>query len=222
MVRAVTFIMFVFCYSQASAQNCPDFYRFVDFGLEGNDSKIYRGGINIRAESFDGHPLLIPEKTKCRVLREISKDGHGNPIPVVTSVNYNPARMDFEVQELKVSYVSDTAVPAKENANAHQKRIKSSGSKTTKGSDFLCVSFEGQHDLSCQLVSPYSGNTPLVVHCDTTKCTLPVLAIDKRLQASAVWTIEKALLDKPDAAGKKISNMIQKIHNFLKPLSAAL
>jgi hypothetical protein len=208
--------------NQANAQDCPSFYRFVDFGLEGNDGRIYRGGTTFRAESFDGQSLILKSQTKCRAVREISKDGHGNPIPVVSSVDYDPSVMDVRLDKLNISIVDSTDTIAKESAKSHQDRVARPDAKLTRGSNFLCVTLRAKDGLSCQLVSPYSGNRPLYVYCDVAKCTMPVLAIDSQLAASAGWPSDDISTDNPSSAGIKISKKVFKIHDFLKPLSAAL
>jgi len=38
--------------TSSNAQTCPDYYRFVDFGLEDDSGVMYRGGTLLRAEGF--------------------------------------------------------------------------------------------------------------------------------------------------------------------------
>lgn len=40
MLRAIASFLLILCASQASPKNCPDFFRFVDFGLGGRDGAI--------------------------------------------------------------------------------------------------------------------------------------------------------------------------------------
>ena len=57
MLRVIASVLFILFASQANAQSCPDYYRFVDFGLKGNDGVIYRGGPTFRAENLSGELL---------------------------------------------------------------------------------------------------------------------------------------------------------------------
>ena len=219
-LRAIASLVFILCASQANAQTCPDFYRFIDFGTKANDGVTYRGGLVLRAEGFDGKELLLTDQTKCTSVPEVAKDGHGNPIPVVQSINYKPQVTGIDIKELRVSKTDDTEALAKENASLHQERIKKSDIKLARGSDFLCARLE--EEFSCQQFSPYPGNIPLVIYCNTNQCTMPVLAINEKIMVSASWTFNKALMDKPESANTEISKKIQQIHDFLKPLSADL
>lgn len=222
MFRAFAFICFIVFTSQAKAENCPDFYRFVDFGLKDTDNKIYRGGTVFRAESFDGDDLLLTQHTQCITVQEISKDGHGNPIPVVKSIHYNPQKADINLEEFNVSAVQNTTITAEDNASAHKARLERDDTTTTQGSSFLCATNRQKDSLSCQLVSPYSGNIALVIYCDTAHCKMPVLAINKQLQVSASWKIEENFLNDPKIAASDMAKKVQQIYDFLKPLSAAL
>lgn len=221
-LRAIASFIFIFFASQANAQTCPDFYRFIDFGTKANDGIIYRGGLVLRAEGFDGKDLLLTEHTKCISVPEVAKDGHGNPIPVVSSINYKPEVASLDVKELRVSSSDDTKTLAIENAKTHQMRVNQSDTKSTRGSNFLCANTNSQKELSCQMVSPYPGNIALVIYCDIQKCTMPVLAINEKILVSASWKFNENLLKNPEAASNEISNQVQQIHDFLKPLSADL
>lgn len=221
MLRTIALLVFIFCMNSANAQNCPDFYRFVDFGIKANDGLFYRGGTVFRAEGFEGQALLLSRETKCRDVRDISKDGHGNPIPVVTSINYDPGKTGIDLNELRLSRVDDTKIAAEKNADLHQQSLEYPDIVSTRGPNFLCAS-EKQQALSCQLVSPYPGYIPLVVYCDFERCKMPVLAVSETLQVSASWDIGAKLSNSPEMLGTEISNKAQQIHDFLKPLSAAL
>ena len=222
MIRITAAIIFILFVNQANAQTCPDFYRFVDFGLKGNDGVIYRGGPTFRAESFSGELILLEKQTKCLKVPEVSKDGHGNPIPVVTSINYDPAKTGIDLNQLRLSIVDDTENAANENASIHQARLaKPNSIASTQGSNFLCASTKDTNQLSCQLVSPYAGNVSLVVYCDALECRMPVLAINKEIQISAVWESSEGFINTPENTGLVISNKVQKIKDFLTPLSAS-
>ena len=222
MYRCIITFLFVFLSGQAYAETCPDFYRFVDFGLEGNDGVIYRGGTTLRAESFEGEPLLITAQTKCISVPEVAKDGHGNPIPVVKSINYLPEITGLDLNEIRVSSVDDTKLAATENAKSHVATLERPDTTSTRSSNFLCANSNANNTVSCQLVSPYPGNIALVVYCDNSQCVMPVLAVNQHLLVSARWNSSSDVLSEPETAGNMILEKVQKIHDFLKPLSAAL
>ena len=221
-LRAIASLLLIFCASQASAQNCPDFFRFVDFGLEGRDGAISRGGPIFRAESLSGQPLLLRDRTECLGVREVSVDGRGNPIPVVTSIQYSPEKTNIDLTELRVAVVDDTETAAEKNARIHRAGLKQSDTEITRGANFFCASFKESLEMSCQLESPYPGNIALVVYCDALQCTMPVLAIDEQILVSAVWASGGSFLSDPATAGPDIFDKIQRIHDFLGPLSSAL
>lgn len=218
MLRIIVSLLFVTFASPLSAQSCPKFFRFVDFGLKANDGVVYRGGPIFRAESLEGQPLLLRERTQCRTVPEIAKDGHGNPIPVVTDVFYNPERTGFALDELRLGTSERTADIAEDSAATHKMALAKSGAVTAQGTDFLCASLPGE--ISCQLRSPYGGTIPLIVTCTMGKCTMPVLAITDQIFASSDWAIEDVILKDPETAGLAISKKIQSIHAFFEPLSS--
>ena len=217
-----TLVVIFLAASQSSAENCPAFFRFVDFGLQGTDGTIYRGGPTLRAEGLNGQPLLLRERTTCLNVREIAKDGHGNPIPVVTSISYDPDTTEIDLNELRVVSVDDTNDAATQNAHLHRARVSAADTELTRGPNFLCARPNGSQTLSCQLESPYPGNIALVIYCDTLECRMPVLAISDKLHVSAVWPTDAAFLDTPNTAGTELSDKVQKIRDFLVPLSASL
>jgi hypothetical protein len=206
----------MFCAGFASAQSCPAFYRFVDFGLTGSDGVVYRGGTVLRAESFEGTPLLVTDRTLCRDVRDVAVDGRGNPIPVVTAVSYDPVAAGIDLRELRVAIFDDMAVAADENAQAHLAKLVAPAVTLTRGADFLCATLQGR--LSCQVQSPFSNTAPLVVYCDAGECRMPVMAMNDALAVSAVWAIDAT---DPALIGAQTSRKAQDIHDFLVPLSAA-
>lgn len=225
-----TFIAFIFVLiasqfnltTPANAQSCPDYYRFVDFGLEDNKGTLYRGGTLLRTEGFSAEALLLENLTQCLDVKDVAKDGHGNPIPVVKSINYLPEIIGTELNELRVSRVKNTQELATKNAVNHQSNLKNNNNTSTKGENFVCVTQKTNSHLSCQLVSPYPGNITLVVYCDSQKCNMPVYAINKELMISASWMNSDALLNNPLRAGSEFIAKVQQIFDFLKPLSAEL
>ncbi len=218
MFKFIAITMLLLGAGRASAEGCPAFFRFVDFGLEARDGSIHRGGALFRAEGFDGQALLLLEKTQCLAVAEVSKDGRLNPIPVVTDIHYDPPKAGLDVIALGVRSVTDMQALADVNATPHTASLAASGAKVTRGPDFLCVDHPGQGRASCQLASPYPGKIALVVHCDAEMCDMPLLAIDGQLAISAQWTT--SLTARPEELGREISQKIQAIHGFLTPLSS--
>lgn len=206
--------------TQASAQDCPDFFRFVDFGLEAPDGTIHRGGATYRAEGFDGQALVIRELTICRDVRELAVDGRGNPIPVVTSINYSPEKTGIDLTELRLAAVDDIASETERNASGYRARLDQPDVVTTQGSDHLCASLKRADTFSCQLVSPFGGNLPLVVHCTPSECRLPVLAVKQNIAAAASWRPSEAAMKDPEAWASEIVERVQQLHDFLAPLSS--
>ncbi|WP_342070711.1 hypothetical protein [Yoonia algicola] len=216
MLRIIVAALLAFCASVASAQSCPAFYRFVDFGLMGSDGAVYRGGTVLRAESLEGAPLLMTERTLCRDVRDVAVDGRGNPIPVVTAVRYDPAAAGLDLRALGVAIYEDTAVVADENAQAHLAKLDDPDVTLTRGTDFLCASLQGR--LSCQVQSPFANAAPLVVYCDAGGCRMPVMAINNALAVSADWATDAS---DPALIGAQTSRTAKDIYDFLVPLSAA-
>jgi hypothetical protein len=209
-------LVLLFCASVASAQSCPDFYRFVDFGLTGSDGVTYRGGVVLRAEGFDGAPLLLTDQTVCRDVRDLAVDGRGNPIPVVTAIRYDPQVAGVDVAELGVALFEDTAAAADENAAAHMVKLADADVILKRGDDFLCATLQGR--LSCQVQPPFPNQAPVVAYCEKGLCQMPVIAINEYLAVNAVWNSDVA---EPAAIGADASQKARQIHDFLVPLSAA-
>ena len=204
---------------QARAEGCPDFFRFVDFGLETPDGTT-RGGPTYRAESFDGQALLIRERTICRDVRDVARDGRGNPIPIVKSINYDPEKTGVDLKELRLQVVDDIASEAEQNAADHLARLENQTVVVRRGSDYLCVSLEEAHEISCQLVSPFGSNLALVVYCDLLECRMPALALNEKTIAVASWLPSQASQSDHEAAVSEILGKVQQIHGFLEPLSS--
>lgn len=215
-----TSLLLIFMNSQARAGDCPDFYRFVDFGLEAADGTIHRGGPTYRAEGFDGQALLIRDLTLCRQVRDLSVDGRGNPVPVVTSVNYNPERTGIELEELRLEAVSDVVAETERAATEHRSRLEESDAVFTNGSSYLCASSQGLDRFSCQLVSPFGGNLTLVAYCTRSDCTVPALAVKANIVAQASWVPSEAAIKSPELWAMEIADRVQEIHDFLAPLSS--
>lgn len=200
---------------QVSAQGCPDFFRFVDFGLEDRNGVFSRGGPLLRAESLGGTPLLLRDQTTCREVRDIASDGHGNPIPVVTGVSYDPARVQLGLSALHVRFAADTGESTQAAVRTHQDRLARADVRVIRGERFLCAQAGSVDQISCQLVSPYPGNRALVVYCEDGACSLPALAMNDRMQISANW--ERTAQD-PEKVAAQMMRMVAGIHAFLEPL----
>lgn len=220
MRKILTLLFFAALAGPLQAQTCPDFFRFVDFGLIDGDGNTYRGGPVFRAEGFDETPLLLRDQTECTDVRDVLKDGRGNPIPVATRITYDPAQTGLALQGLHVSAVGDTAQTAAENASAHLALLAQPGSTTARGDSFLCAQNPDADTISCQLASPYPGNTPLVVYCNATSCDMPVMAINDRLMVSAAWSRPGAPSTDLIRIGADMSDRVRQIHAFLTPISS--
>lgn len=203
--------------SAASAQSCPDFYRFVDFGLTGGDGVTYRGGIVLRAEGFDGAPLLLTAQTICRDVPDLAVDGRGNPIPVVSAVTYDPAAAGVALRDLRVALWPDAFAEAQEVAATHLAAVSHPNMTVTRGEDYLCARAP-TGAVSCQVQPPFPSQAPVVAYCGAGLCRMPVMAINGTLAVSAAWASDVA---DPAAIGAQVSQKARQIHDFLVPLSAA-
>lgn len=213
------FLLVVF-QAHASAEDCPDFFRFVDFGLKAQDGTINRGGPTYRAEGFDGEALLIRDLTVCRAALELAVDGRGNKIPVVTSVSYSPEKTGIDLAQLRLVAVEDAASETERNAADHRARLERPDTVTTQGSTHLCASIVSPPTTSCQLVSPFGGNLALVIYCDAGECRMPALAVRDQIIATATWLPSPAAMSNPEALAAEIADRVQQIHDFLAPLSS--
>lgn len=221
-----TFFLLAFFSGQAQAESCPAFFRFVDFGIETPDGVVHRGGPTYRAQGFAGQPLLITQRTACRQVRDVAIDGRGNPIPVVTSINYAPAATGMNINELRLMVVDDAALLAEDNAVAHRARLESLESlesidgAITRGPNYLCASLMDPITISCQLTQPFGGNLALVVYCDPLECRMSVFAVRENIIAIASWQPSEASFGDPNTAAQEIARMVQQVHGFLAPLSS--
>ena len=90
MARMFFISLLLLCCGVANAGNCPDFFRFVDFGQTDKNGVVYRGGSFLRAENFDGTALLDIKRTECREVIETNTDGRGYPIPCLLYTSPSP------------------------------------------------------------------------------------------------------------------------------------
>lgn len=222
MFRVIFSCFMLLFVSQASAQNCPAFFRFVDFGLENKTGQFFRGGPIFRLESLNGATLLAQGETRCRDVRDIAKDGHGNPIPVVTSFAYNVRKTGIDLSELRVSFRENSEASAEKDAELHRKRIADPAVASNKGASSLCANPPDTQVMSCQLVSPYPGNTVLIVYCEQMFCRMPVLAINAHISVSATWTVHETFWTETEKVGDALRAKVQSIHDFLQPLMSGV
>lgn len=222
MFRVLATVFAGLCAGPCLAQSCPEFFRFVDFGLQSRDGALHRGGAIFRAESFDGRPLLDRPATQCLAVRDVARDGRGNPIPVVSAVSYDPDQTGLELRELHVMRVEDATDVAVDSAQGHQSRLESVAVQKVQGAAFLCVFSSGDMQISCQLESPYGGTAPLVVYCGGARCDMPAMAINAHILVRAVWHMDGVQVDDPLGTGHAILERVRQIHGFLTPLSSGL
>lgn len=64
MVKTIAFLIFLLSAGHAAAQGCPEQYRFVDFGLEGRDMVIRRGGRSFVLLMQAGQICRCPRKQR--------------------------------------------------------------------------------------------------------------------------------------------------------------
>lgn len=216
----VTCFLLILFGSPAGAEGCPDFFRFVDFGSAAPDGAIHRGGPTYRAESFAGEALLIRDRTVCRRVANLAVDGRGNPIPVVTSIDYDPEKTAISLTELRLARVEDVVSETERNAARHRETLVQSLAAKTRGSSFLCARLPAADTVSCQLISPFGGNLALVVYCDPVECRLPGLAVKAHVIATAAWRPSRDSWSDTEALASEIAGKVQQIHDFLAPLSS--
>lgn len=218
MIRQVFSVLFICLASQAHAQNCPDFFRFVDFGQIGEDGITYRGGTLFRVESFAGAPMVLFEETTCVSVSTRAIDGRGNLIPVVTGIIYDPSQTSIELSSLSVVRSPDIAKVVDANASRHRERISRDNVMLARDSDFLCAQDVDGAQFSCQLVSPYDNDYDLVVHCDLLACALPAMAITDHLLVAASWRVVPPTNNDLAEHGVAVVATVTQIHDFLSDL----
>ncbi|MEP5153119.1 hypothetical protein [Planktotalea sp.] len=200
-------LLFMCCAGFASAQACPDRYRFVDFGLETNDGALIRGGTIFRAFLPDNTPLLLTEQTSCEDVQYLAKDGRQLTVPVVSTISVNTALIDIGFDTLRLSKVNNVDARANENAQKHHQ----SSATATRGDTFLCKQGEDQTS-SCQMLSPFGNNITLVIYCDQSHCNMPALAFNETLMFDATWPHDTST---SETLGQDISAKLVLLHDFL-------
>lgn len=216
MIRAALLVMATL--AGPAAAECPDFYRFVDFGLQDADGTLYRGGPVFRAEDFDGTPLLFTRSTICADVADLAKDGRGNPIPVVTRIAYDRRETDPALGWIEVAASADAIAVANSFAGLHQDRLGQDGITQVRGDNYLCA-VASVVNLSCQIASPYPNDAPVVVYCEDGQCLTFGMAMTDRLLIAASWPmgVQSAQWQAEDIAAR-----ISGIAAFLAPISSGL
>lgn len=215
----VVFTLAVLFSVPASAEECPVFYRFVDFGQETSNGPI-RGGPTYRAEGFDGQALLIRDRTLCRQGLHLAVDGRGNPIPIVSTVSYDPEKTGISLTLLRLTVPESIRAEAERNAAEHRARLERPNTLVGRGADFLCARLDAPNRISCQFVSPFGSDLPLVVYCDAVECRLPIMALNEKVVAVAIWVPTQVVSGDFDAATTEIGSKVRQVHGFLAPLSS--
>lgn len=205
-----TFLLVLFA-NAAFAESCPPNYRFVDFGRQDSDGVLRRGGTIFRAFDGNGIGLLLRDRSICRSVEELSKDGRALPIPVVSSVAVNLDVAGLEFTELQLMAVDDAIAEAEANAARHRATLAQTDAVIQRGDNYLCAATAGNDAVSCQIVSPYMAIAPLVIYCHVAQCRMAVLARDEKMIIAATWS--RAVRDPaaPDIIGK-----VQVIYDFLE------
>lgn len=201
-----------------AAADCPAFYRFVDFGITDDDGTLYRGGPVFRAEDFDGTPLLFTRSTVCAEVPDLLKDGRGNPIPVVRKIAYDRREADPALGWIEVAAVADAFAFTEEFAGLHNDRLSQESIEVVRGETSLCA-VASIVTFSCQIVSPYANDAPVVVYCEDGACMTFGIAMTERLVIAASWPMEVQSLDWQT---KDIVRRVSEIAAFLAPISSGL
>lgn len=213
MCKTLAAFLFVLFANAAFAEGCPPNYRFVDFGVEGSDGVLRRGGTIFRAFDGNGTALLLHDRSICRAVEELSKDGRALPIPVVSSVEVDLEVAGLDLAALQMIAVDDAVAEAEASAARHRATLALPDAVIQRGDSYLCAAAPETDAVSCQIISPYTAIAPLVVYCDARQCRMPVLARDENLAISAGW--QQSTRD-PAALAQDITGKVQNIYDFLE------
>lgn len=213
MYRILWAILLCLSAQGAFAETCPPSYRFVDFGREDSDGVLRRGGVIFRAFDENGTRLLLPERSICRAVEEVSKDGRALPIPVVASVGVDLAVAGLDLVDLQLVKYDDSIAEAEANAVLHRETLARPDTVTWRGDSALCVEATNTDRVSCQIVSPYVAIAPLVIYCEAGQCQMPVLARDEELAITATWDSDAT---SSEALAQEIMGKVQEIYDFLE------
>ena len=215
-MKAALAVLLIAAASPATAE-CPDFYRFVDFGIADDDGTLFRGGPLFRAEDFDGVRLLDDSRTICAEVADTLTDGRGNPIPVVRWIAYDTAKTGLNMVLLEARRERDAPKAAETRLVPHQALLAQAGAAQIRGEDHLCV--KDGNGLSCQLVSPFGTEAPLIVNCLAGYCRSEVIVLSDTIALGAVWRTQGGSAAEQ---AEEISATLQGIADFLAPITSGL
>lgn len=202
------------------AQSCPEYFRFVDFGLMDADEKLHSGGATFKVKR-EGMPLFENGSVVCRDIAPVFTDGHNQPIPLVTSFKYEPTLVARNLTDLSITRATNTLVnDVPTVAQRHRKARNKAGVDVMKGSDFLCVTGEAAspRTISCEVVNPFDTTTSFFVACTGKTCAMSGMAIDDAIMVSGGWSSSENASEK--ATGEVASEIAGKIHTFIKDKTA--
>ncbi len=213
MYKLIAALLLMMSATQGTAASCPAFHRFVDFGFIDNQGVLRRGGSIFRAFDTNNTPLLISDETICLDVPELAKDGRQLPVPVVSSIRVDPEIANLDLLEFRMRRSTDVLGVTQENARTHQIAAATNENARAQGSNFLCISQSQAGDVSCQVLSPYDTNVPLVIYCDADLCKMPAFARNDHVIMSAIW--ERRGAQGLDATGNQIAKKIETLFQFL-------
>ena len=194
------------------AQGCPPSYRFVDFGVEGRDGILRRGGVIFRAFDAAGQRLLLGARSLCRDVAEVAVDGRGLPIPVVARVEVDTQVAGLALELLRLSAERDPVAAVEAHAARHRDALDQGAGEVTRGADFLCLEAVAGRDLSCQLLPVDGAGAAPVIYCDPLRCDMPGMVYGGALQVGAVWARGAG---PPDAVARDGLARMRRIQAFL-------
>ena len=198
--------------TQAQADVCPDRYRFVDFGTTDREGILRRGGTVIRAFDTQNTHLLKRESVTCLEVEENAVDGRALKIPVVSTIEIDTSIAKLDLLSLRIGVIDDAVAAAEQNAAPHQAALAQAS--ITKSNSYVCALFADTTTTSCQHVSPYLANAPLVSYCNGQTCEMPALALNDGIYITTSWAQSA---QSPDALGQEISAKLSLVQAFLKP-----
>lgn len=206
------------CAGQVAAFDCPDYYRFVDFGLEDSTGTLNAGGPRVRVEGFDGIGLLKWETATCLDLPFMRRDGFGNIIPVVEGITFDRGVLPVAVFALHLRRQPDIAARAEGSAAPHRTQVAAPQAKVTQGEAFLCVQWGNGRNVSCQFPALDRENLPLIVICGSEVCDLPVLHVGSGLEISATWPAPDDVVANPQSVAPQLYQRVRDIKAFIDTL----
>lgn len=207
--------LFLVLFAQtASAEACPDKYRFVDFGLKDSQGVLRRGGTIFRAFDTKNRHLLLRDSVICHAVEENAKDGRALKIPVVSRIEIDLSIAALGFTRLQMLASDDLTAVAESNAIPHRDTLSSADVTKVQGASYLCASSANSGVISCQVQTPYAPTVPLVIYCDAARCQMPVLGFNAKVIIDAEW--KRTAID-AHTLGSEIMEKLQELQDFLKP-----